>query len=37
MLPFLGPKRVAYADGERTADPARVDFEDWETTVRHDH
>lgn len=32
MLPFLGPKRVLYADGERTADPARVDFEDWETT-----
>ncbi len=32
MLPFLGPKRVLYADGERSANPAHVDFEDWETT-----
>lgn len=29
-LPFLGPKRVAYADAAATGDPARVEFEDWE-------
>ena len=34
MLPFLGPKRVRYADGARTGDPGRVDFDDWEATPR---
>lgn len=34
MLPFLGRKRVIYADAERTSDPRRVDFEDWETTAQ---
>jgi len=29
-LPFLGPKRLLYADGAKTAPEARVDFEDWE-------
>lgn len=29
-LPFLGPKRVAYADAAATGDPALVEFEDWE-------
>ncbi len=30
MLPFLGPKRLLYADGARTGAPDRVDFEDWD-------
>jgi hypothetical protein len=30
MLPFLGRKRLLYADGTRTSEPTRVDFEDWE-------
>ncbi len=34
MLPFLGPKKVLYADGALTGDAARVDFEDWEATAR---
>ena len=34
MLPFLGPKRVRYADGALTGDPARVDLDDWETAPR---
>jgi len=29
-LPFLGPKRVAYADAAASGDPAVVEFEDWE-------
>ena len=29
-LPFLGPKRVAYADAAATGDPNVVEFEDWE-------
>jgi hypothetical protein len=32
-LPFLGPKRVAYADAAATGDPSRVEFEDWEPLV----
>ena len=33
-LPFLGPKKLIYADGALTGDTVRVDFEDWETTAR---
>jgi len=33
-LPFLGPKKVLYADGAATGDAARVDFEDWEAPSR---
>lgn len=33
-LPFLGPKRLIYADGARTGEAARVDYEDWETTAQ---
>jgi hypothetical protein len=29
-LPFLGPKRMVYADGARTGLADRVDYEDWE-------
>lgn len=29
-LPFLGPKRLIYADATAAGDPSRVDFEDWE-------
>ena len=29
-LPWLGPKRVAYADAGATGDPDVVEFEDWE-------
>lgn len=29
-LPWLGPKRVAYADAGATGDPNVVEFEDWE-------
>ncbi len=29
-LPFLGPKRLLYADGGKTGLADRVDFEDWE-------
>ncbi len=29
-LPFLGPKRLAYADAAATGDPSVVEFEDWE-------
>ncbi len=29
-LPFLGPKKLLFADAALTGDPARVDFEDWE-------
>jgi hypothetical protein len=30
QLPWLGPKRVAYADAASTGDPNVVEFEDWE-------
>ena len=33
-LPFLGPKKLIYADGAFTGDAARVDFEDWESTAQ---
>jgi hypothetical protein len=29
-LPFLGPKKLIYADGRVSGDAAVVDFEDWE-------
>ena len=29
-LPFLGPKRMIYADGAKTGSATRVDHEDWE-------
>jgi hypothetical protein len=29
-LPFLGPKKLIYADGTVSGDAATVDFEDWE-------
>ncbi len=29
-LPFLGPKKLIYADGSVSGSPAVVDFEDWE-------
>ena len=29
-LPFLGPKKLIYADGSATGAPDIVDFEDWE-------
>lgn len=32
-LPFLGRKRVLYADARRSGDPARVDFADWEPSA----
>lgn len=31
-LPFLGPKKVIYANGARSGGPNRVDFEDWDPT-----
>ncbi len=34
QLPFLGPKKVLYADGALTGDASRVDFEDWEPVAR---
>jgi hypothetical protein len=30
-LPFLGPKKLIYADGSVTGAPGVVDFEDWES------
>jgi hypothetical protein len=30
-LPFLGPKRLLYADGANSGQADRVDFEDWES------
>jgi hypothetical protein len=30
-LPFLGPKKLIYADASVTGDPNIVDFEDWES------
>ncbi|MES2176389.1 MAG: fibronectin type III domain-containing protein [Gemmatimonadota bacterium] len=32
-LPFLGPKKLMYADGALTGTATRVDFEDWEGTA----
>ncbi len=32
-LPYLGPKRVLYANGALTGDPTRVDFADWENVA----
>lgn len=32
-LPYLGPKRVIYADGALSGDPTRVDFDDWESVT----
>lgn len=32
-LPYLGPKRVLYADGALTGAPSRVDFEDWDSVA----
>lgn len=32
QFPFLGRKRLIYADATLTGDPARVEFEDWEAT-----
>ena len=29
-LPFLGPKKLLYADGAVSGSPERIDFEDWE-------
>lgn len=29
-MPFLGPKKLIYADGASSGDAATVDFEDWE-------
>lgn len=33
MLPFLGPKRLLYADGAKSSLADRVDFEDWESQL----
>jgi len=33
-LPFLGPKKLIYADGAVSELPDRVDFEDWEPQTR---
>jgi hypothetical protein len=33
-FPFLGPKKLVYADGATAGDALRVDFEDWETPAR---
>lgn len=34
QLPFLGPKKLIYADGARSGNSARVDFEDWESQAQ---
>ncbi len=38
-LPFVGPKKLIYADGTSTASASTVEFEDWEdgSTARHVH
>lgn len=38
-LPFVGPKKLIYADGTSTAHAGTVEFEDWEegSTARHVH
>jgi hypothetical protein len=33
-LPFLGPKKILYADGARSGLADRVDFEDWESQAQ---
>lgn len=33
-LPFVGPKKLIYADGSRTSASATVEFEDWETVAQ---
>lgn len=33
-LPFVGPKKLIYADGASTGDAAIVDFEDWEDVAQ---
>ncbi|OGA48282.1 MAG: hypothetical protein A3G25_13675 [Betaproteobacteria bacterium RIFCSPLOWO2_12_FULL_63_13] len=33
LLPFLGPKKLIYADGRGTGSQTNVDFEDWESTA----
>lgn len=32
-LPFLGPKKLIYADARSTSSATNVDFEDWESTA----
>ncbi len=32
-LPFLGPKKIIYADGAATGAAGTVEFEDWESTA----
>lgn len=32
QLPFLGPKKLVYADGRSMGSASTVDFEDWEAT-----
>jgi hypothetical protein len=34
QLPFLGPKKLLYADGATSGAAATVDFEDWEPAAR---
>ena len=34
QLPFLGPKKLLYADGAASGAAATVDFEDWEPVAR---
>lgn len=33
MLPFVGPKRLIYADGASSGDVTTVEFEDWEAVA----
>ena len=34
QLPFVGPKKLIYADGAHTSASATVEFEDWETVAQ---
>jgi hypothetical protein len=34
QLPFLGPKKLIYADGSASGGASTVDFEDWEPVAR---
>jgi hypothetical protein len=34
QLPFLGPKKLVYADGATSGAAAQVDFDDWEAPAR---
>ena len=34
MIPFLGPKKLIYADGATSGSPTTVDFEDWESQTQ---